>query len=34
MSDPYGDIRRWHDGLSTSTTVMVAIVVIAVALSV
>jgi hypothetical protein len=32
MSDPYGDIRRWRDGLSTRTTVIVAIVVIATAL--
>ena len=34
MSDPYSVFRRWLDRLSTRTTVMVAIVVIAIALSV
>jgi hypothetical protein len=34
MSDHFGLIRRWHDGLSTRTTVMVGIVVIAIALGV
>ena len=32
MSDRYGVICRWHDRISTRTTVMVAIVVIAIAL--